>query len=173
MMCLYDNCFGSINLIFRRYGNCFQMTWPETECYLQHFSRAEGNPANQLTLCQNVLRAIQTVAKDGKNLNRETWESLLKFVLNVSDTLLAPPSSPSKYAKELLGLDVSTIFLLTNMRNNLYIILTKFEISTASRFEIVRFIFPLKRHAVLPVENYLSNNCITFKNVLIAELMPE
>ena len=69
--------------------------------------------SNQLSLCQNVLRAVQNVGRDGKNLDRDTWESLLKFVLNVSDTLLAPPSTPSKMKQNFklkLSLVYSTFF---------------------------------------------------------------
>ena len=63
---------------------------------LQFFCRSENNSTNQLNLCQKVLRAIQLVAREGKGLDRETWDSLLKFVLNVSNILLAPPSTPSQ-----------------------------------------------------------------------------
>ncbi|CAK8674449.1 unnamed protein product [Clavelina lepadiformis] len=63
--------------------------------------RTDGNTNNQLTLCKTVLRAVQSLAHESNKLDRTTWESLLMFVLNVSDTLLAPPSLPNSLAEQI------------------------------------------------------------------------
>ncbi|XP_072031958.1 ral GTPase-activating protein subunit beta-like isoform X2 [Amphiura filiformis] len=45
----------------------------------------------QAVLCHRVLRTIQTVATESIVMTRQTWESLLRFLLAVNDTILAPP----------------------------------------------------------------------------------
>lgn len=43
-------------------------------------------------LCQQVLSAVQKLARDSSCMARETWEVLLLFLLRINDTLLAPPT---------------------------------------------------------------------------------
>ena len=43
-------------------------------------------------LCHRVLRRVQDVAKESQILERETWESLLGFLLASNDALLSPPT---------------------------------------------------------------------------------
>ncbi|XP_032454301.1 ral GTPase-activating protein subunit beta isoform X2 [Nasonia vitripennis] len=46
----------------------------------------------QAVLCHRVLRTLQQVARISANLERETWESLLLFLIGINDALLAPPA---------------------------------------------------------------------------------
>lgn len=46
----------------------------------------------QALLCHRVLRTIESVAKESAMLTRETWETLLKFLLAANDSLLSPPT---------------------------------------------------------------------------------
>ncbi|XP_064603525.1 ral GTPase-activating protein subunit beta-like isoform X2 [Liolophura sinensis] len=46
----------------------------------------------QAVLCHRVLRTIQSVATESSILTRETWETLLKFLLAANDSLLSPPT---------------------------------------------------------------------------------
>lgn len=46
----------------------------------------------QSALCQRVLRSIENVALESALLTRDTWETLLKFLLAANDSLLAPPA---------------------------------------------------------------------------------
>ena len=46
----------------------------------------------QALLCHRVLRAIEAVAKESSILTRDTWETLLKFLLAANDSLLSPPT---------------------------------------------------------------------------------
>ena len=46
----------------------------------------------QALLCHRVLRAIEAVAKESTILSRDTWETLLKFLLAANDSLLSPPT---------------------------------------------------------------------------------
>ncbi|XP_071799267.1 ral GTPase-activating protein subunit beta-like isoform X2 [Asterias amurensis] len=48
----------------------------------------------QVMLCHRVLRTIQTIATESIVMTRQTWEALLKFLLAVNDTILAPPLEP-------------------------------------------------------------------------------
>ncbi|XP_014232121.1 ral GTPase-activating protein subunit beta isoform X1 [Trichogramma pretiosum] len=46
----------------------------------------------QAVLCHRVLRTLQQVARSSTTLDRETWESLLLFLIGINDALLAPPA---------------------------------------------------------------------------------
>lgn len=46
----------------------------------------------QAVLCHRVLRTLQHLAQVSTSLTRETWETLLLFLLAINDTLLAPPT---------------------------------------------------------------------------------
>ncbi|XP_048505289.1 ral GTPase-activating protein subunit beta isoform X3 [Athalia rosae] len=46
----------------------------------------------QAVLCHRVLRTLQQVARGPATLERETWESLLLFLIGINDALLAPPA---------------------------------------------------------------------------------
>ncbi|KAJ8309231.1 hypothetical protein KUTeg_014105 [Tegillarca granosa] len=46
----------------------------------------------QAVLCHRVLRTIEAVAIESAILTRETWETLLKFLLAANDSLLSPPT---------------------------------------------------------------------------------
>ncbi len=48
-------------------------------------------------LCQQVLSAVQKLARDSNGMARETWEVLLLFLLRINDTLLAPPTVGGAY----------------------------------------------------------------------------
>lgn len=55
-------------------------------------SRPEQHSLNHIRLCQQVLTAVQKLARESSSMVRETWEVLLLFLLRVNDTLLAPPT---------------------------------------------------------------------------------
>lgn len=46
----------------------------------------------QAVLCHRVLRTLQQVTHHSVIMERETWETLLLFLLAINDTLLAPPT---------------------------------------------------------------------------------
>ncbi|XP_073825992.1 ral GTPase-activating protein subunit beta isoform X13 [Musca autumnalis] len=46
----------------------------------------------QAVLCHRVLRTLQQTAEISQTMERETWESLLLFLLAINETLLAPPT---------------------------------------------------------------------------------
>lgn len=55
-------------------------------------SRPEQHSLNHIRLCQQVLTAVQKLARESVSMVRETWEVLLLFLLRINDTLLAPPT---------------------------------------------------------------------------------
>lgn len=46
-----------------------------------------------LSLCQQVLCAVQTLARDSAVMSRDTWQTLLRFLLRINHTMLAPPNT--------------------------------------------------------------------------------
>uniref|UniRef100_A0AAY4EQL4 Ral GTPase-activating protein subunit beta n=1 Tax=Denticeps clupeoides TaxID=299321 RepID=A0AAY4EQL4_9TELE len=65
---------------------------------------------NHLRLCQQVLTAVQRLAREASGMARETWESLLIFLLRVSDTLLAPPTVGGGVAEKLAEKLMAVLF---------------------------------------------------------------
>ncbi|KAK2861578.1 hypothetical protein Q5P01_001111 [Channa striata] len=52
----------------------------------------QGSPVYQ-SLCQQVLCAVQTLARESSTMSRDTWESLLHFLLRINHAMLAPPTA--------------------------------------------------------------------------------
>ncbi|KAM9313554.1 ral GTPase-activating protein subunit beta-like isoform 2-T4 [Pholidichthys leucotaenia] len=44
------------------------------------------------SLCQQVLCAVQSLARESPLMTKETWETLLHFLLRINHTILAPPT---------------------------------------------------------------------------------
>nr|XP_055068873.1 ral GTPase-activating protein subunit beta isoform X1 [Misgurnus anguillicaudatus]XP_055068874.1 ral GTPase-activating protein subunit beta isoform X1 [Misgurnus anguillicaudatus] len=61
-------------------------------------------------LCQQVLSAVQKLARDSPGMARETWEVLLLFLLRINDTLLAPPTVGGGIAEKLAEKLISVLF---------------------------------------------------------------
>uniref|UniRef100_A0A672NLB6 Ral GTPase-activating protein subunit beta n=1 Tax=Sinocyclocheilus grahami TaxID=75366 RepID=A0A672NLB6_SINGR len=61
-------------------------------------------------LCQQVLSAVQKLARDSNGMARETWEVLLLFLLRINDTLLAPPTVGGGIAEKLAEKLISVLF---------------------------------------------------------------
>lgn len=61
-------------------------------------------------LCQQVLSAVQKLARDSACMARETWEVLLLFLLRINDTLLAPPTVGGGIAEKLAEKLISVLF---------------------------------------------------------------
>lgn len=64
----------------------------------------------QAVLCHRVLRTLQQIACESQILDRETWESLLVFLLAINDTLLAPPAVKDDVADQLCERILSVLF---------------------------------------------------------------
>lgn len=55
----------------------------------------------QAVLCHRVLRTLQQIARGPATLDRETWESLLLFLIGINDALLAPPATREDAGEQL------------------------------------------------------------------------
>lgn len=55
----------------------------------------------QAVLCHRVLRTLQQIARGPATLERETWESLLLFLIGINDALLAPPATREDVGEQL------------------------------------------------------------------------
>ncbi|KAG8007218.1 Ral GTPase-activating protein subunit beta [Nibea albiflora] len=63
-----------------------------------------------LSLCQQVLCAIQSLARESHVMNRDTWETLLHFLLRINHAMLAPPTSTGGVSEQLSVLSVVVLF---------------------------------------------------------------
>ncbi|XP_031705975.1 ral GTPase-activating protein subunit beta [Anarrhichthys ocellatus] len=57
--------------------------------YSLFLSRSDQGSPVYISLCQQVLCAVQSLARDSAVMSRDTWETLLNFLLCVNDTMLA------------------------------------------------------------------------------------
>ncbi|XP_025089592.1 ral GTPase-activating protein subunit beta-like isoform X4 [Pomacea canaliculata] len=64
----------------------------------------------QALLCHRVLRAIEAVAKESTTMTRDTWETLLKFLLAANDSLLSPPTEKDDISDHLCERVLSVLF---------------------------------------------------------------
>ncbi|XP_046730007.1 ral GTPase-activating protein subunit beta isoform X3 [Silurus meridionalis] len=72
--------------------------------------RPENFSPMHFKLCQQVLSAVQKLARDSSCMARETWEVLLLFLLRINDTLLAPPTVGGGIAEKLAEKLISVLF---------------------------------------------------------------
>ncbi|XP_048519931.1 ral GTPase-activating protein subunit beta isoform X3 [Dendroctonus ponderosae] len=64
----------------------------------------------QAVLCHRVLRTLQDITHKSKILDRETWETLLLFLLTINDILLSPPTVKDDVADQLCERVLSVLF---------------------------------------------------------------
>ncbi|XP_056022408.1 ral GTPase-activating protein subunit beta-like isoform X3 [Ostrea edulis] len=64
----------------------------------------------QAVFCHRVLRQIQLIAKESTMLSRESWETLLKFLLAANDSLLSPPLEKDDIGDQLCERVLSVLF---------------------------------------------------------------
>ncbi|XP_045551991.1 ral GTPase-activating protein subunit beta isoform X8 [Salmo salar] len=72
--------------------------------------RPEQYSLSHIRLCQQVLMAVQKLARESVSMVRETWEVLLLFLLRINDTLLAPPTIGVGVAEKLAEKLMAVLF---------------------------------------------------------------
>uniref|UniRef100_A0AAY4EUX0 Ral GTPase-activating protein subunit beta n=1 Tax=Denticeps clupeoides TaxID=299321 RepID=A0AAY4EUX0_9TELE len=72
--------------------------------------RPEHYSPMHFRLCQQVLCAVQKLARDSSSMARDTWEVLLLFLLRINDTMLAPPTVGGGIAEKLAEKLISVLF---------------------------------------------------------------
>ncbi|KAM9361398.1 ral GTPase-activating protein subunit beta [Symphorus nematophorus] len=63
-----------------------------------------------LSLCQQVLCAVQTLARESAVMSRDTWEMLLHFLLRVNHAILAPPTATGGVSEQLSQQSMAVLF---------------------------------------------------------------
>ncbi|XP_023171089.1 ral GTPase-activating protein subunit beta isoform X3 [Drosophila hydei] len=64
----------------------------------------------QAVLCHRVLRTLQQTAQISQHMDRETWETLLLFLLAINEILLAPPTVKDDVGDQLCERVLSVLF---------------------------------------------------------------
>ncbi|XP_013113651.1 ral GTPase-activating protein subunit beta isoform X13 [Stomoxys calcitrans] len=64
----------------------------------------------QAVLCHRVLRTLQQTAQISQTIDRETWESLLLFLLAINEILLAPPTIKDDVGDQLCERVLQVLF---------------------------------------------------------------
>ncbi|KAM9859251.1 ral GTPase-activating protein subunit beta [Aulostomus maculatus] len=62
-----------------------------------------------LSLCQQVLRAVQSMARKSTLMTRDTWETLIHFLLRINHSILAPPTTAGAISKQLSQLSMEVL----------------------------------------------------------------
>ncbi|XP_062419956.1 ral GTPase-activating protein subunit beta [Pungitius pungitius] len=89
-----------------------------TQKILQHLyslflSRSDQASPVYTSLCQQVLCAVQSLARDSAVMSRNTWETLLNFLLSINHTMLvswSPVSVPAGVSEQLAHLSMAVLF---------------------------------------------------------------
>ncbi|XP_037831473.1 ral GTPase-activating protein subunit beta isoform X3 [Kryptolebias marmoratus] len=61
--------------------------------YFLFLPRSDQESPVYLTLCQQVLSAVRSLVRKSSMMSRETWETLLHFLLRINHAMLAPPTA--------------------------------------------------------------------------------
>ncbi|XP_062316123.1 ral GTPase-activating protein subunit beta-like [Osmerus eperlanus] len=72
--------------------------------------RPQQDGLSHIRLCQQVLTAVQKLARESSLMVRETWEVLLLFLLRINDCLLAPPTTGVGVAEKLADKLMAVLF---------------------------------------------------------------
>ncbi|XP_071374651.1 ral GTPase-activating protein subunit beta-like isoform X1 [Centroberyx affinis] len=72
--------------------------------------RTEHYSPVHFRLCQQVLCAVQKLARESAVISRDTWESLLLFLLRINHTMLAPPTVAGGVAEKLADKLMAVLF---------------------------------------------------------------
>lgn len=80
----------------------------------------------QATYCHRVLRAIKDLATKSSILTRDTWETLLKFLLAANDSLLSPPTEKGNPVTLCTKYYASCCIISHNMAANVFSLIEPF-----------------------------------------------
>ncbi|CAG2112200.1 unnamed protein product, partial [Medioppia subpectinata] len=71
----------------------------------------DGIIQRQSMLCHRLLRTVESVVQDANNvMDRQTWDTLLIFLLAINDTLLSPPVEANDIGTQLCERIISVLF---------------------------------------------------------------
>ncbi|XP_008288903.1 ral GTPase-activating protein subunit beta-like, partial [Stegastes partitus] len=79
-------------------------------------SRWDQQSPVYLSLCQQVLHAVQSLARENATMSRDTWETLLHFLLHINHAMLAPPTAAGGVVSDLSVAVLLEVWLLSCAR---------------------------------------------------------
>ncbi|XP_038552371.1 ral GTPase-activating protein subunit beta isoform X2 [Micropterus salmoides] len=78
--------------------------------YSLFLPRSDQASPGYLSLCQQVLCAVQSLARESAVMNRDTWETLLHFLLHINHAILASPTAAGGVFEQLSHLSMAVLF---------------------------------------------------------------
>ncbi|XP_041805769.1 ral GTPase-activating protein subunit beta isoform X3 [Chelmon rostratus] len=78
--------------------------------YSLFIPRSEQVSLVYLSLCRQVLCAVQSLARESTLMSRDTWETLLHFLLRINHAILARPTTTGGVLKQLSDLSMAVLF---------------------------------------------------------------
>ncbi|XP_070848760.1 ral GTPase-activating protein subunit beta [Chaetodon trifascialis] len=78
--------------------------------YSLFMPRSEHVSPVYLSLCQQVLCAVQSLARESTLMSRDTWETLLHFLLCINHAMMAQPTTTGGVSEQLSDLSMAVLF---------------------------------------------------------------
>ncbi|XP_032585193.1 ral GTPase-activating protein subunit beta isoform X8 [Drosophila mojavensis] len=96
--------------IINHFHNLFVPRQGEILPFLYQTKLGSDTIKRQAVLCHRVLRTLQQTAQISQQMDRETWETLLLFLLAINEILLAPPTVKDDVGDQLCERVLSVLF---------------------------------------------------------------
>ncbi|XP_068141131.1 ral GTPase-activating protein subunit beta isoform X4 [Drosophila tropicalis] len=96
--------------IINHFHNLFVPRQGEILPFLYQTTLGADTIKRQALLCHRVLRKLQLIAQDSTKMDRQTWDTLLLFLLAINEILLAPPTVKDDVGDQLCERVLSVLF---------------------------------------------------------------
>ncbi|XP_017094701.2 ral GTPase-activating protein subunit beta isoform X1 [Drosophila bipectinata] len=96
--------------IINHFHNLFVPRQGEILPFLYQTTLGADTIKRQAVLCHRVLRTLQQTAQISQVMDRQTWETLLLFLLAINEILLAPPTVKDDVGDQLCERVLSVLF---------------------------------------------------------------
>ncbi|XP_030564945.1 ral GTPase-activating protein subunit beta isoform X1 [Drosophila novamexicana] len=96
--------------IINHFHNLFVPRQGEILPFLYQTKLGSDTIKRQAVLCHRVLRTLQQTAQISQHMDRETWDTLLLFLLAINEILLAPPTVKDDVGDQLCERVLSVLF---------------------------------------------------------------
>lgn len=119
----------------------------------------------QVVLCHRVLRTLHKVAQTSKVLTRESWETLLLFLLAINEILLAPPLVKDDVGDQLCERVLSVLF-------EVWLLACERCFPSPSLWKTLQESCSLLRHRIALVEQWNRVNLVLTARLLLFSYGP-
>ncbi|XP_060667106.1 ral GTPase-activating protein subunit beta isoform X8 [Drosophila nasuta] len=96
--------------IINHFHNLFVPRQGEILPFLYQSKLGSDTIKRQAVLCHRVLRTLQQTAQISQQMDRQTWDTLLLFLLAINEILLAPPTVKDDVGDQLCERVISVLF---------------------------------------------------------------